>query len=75
MATREELKAEVERIGQAGGHTLGPWLDVGHAAQVGCLACDRWAFVEVLPAPGRVIADRFEAPCPAGREPLIRTPD
>jgi hypothetical protein len=75
VATREELKAEAERIGLAGGHTLGPWLDVGHAAQVGCVACDRWAFVEVLPAPGRVIADRFEAPCPAGREPLIRTPD
>lgn len=74
VSTREELKAQVERVGRAGGHTLGPWLDVGHAAQIGCVACDRWAFVEVLPPPGRAIADRLEMPCPAGKEPLIRTP-
>lgn len=64
MRTREELKAEVERIGREHGHTLGPWLDVGHAGQVGCVLCDRWAFVQVLPPPGKTFTDAFRVPCP-----------
>jgi hypothetical protein len=73
VATREELKTDVERIGREGGHTPGFWLDLGHASQVGCLACDRYAFVEVLPPPGRVMADAFAAPCPDRRRRLIET--
>lgn len=65
MATREELKAEIVRIANEHGHELGPWLDVGHAAQVGCLQCDRYAFVEVMPEPGKLHAEAFEADCPS----------
>ena len=72
MATREELKAEVERVGQENGHTLGFWLEVGHAAQLGCLACDRYAFVQVVPPPGKAFLDAFLAPCPDRGEPLVR---
>ncbi|MEX2421922.1 MAG: hypothetical protein WD670_08925 [Actinomycetota bacterium] len=32
---RASLKAEVEAAASAEGHTLGPWLDVGHASQTG----------------------------------------
>jgi hypothetical protein len=64
VATREELKAEVERIGRDHGHTLGIWLDLGHASQLGCLGCDRYAFVQVLPPPGKAFTEAFEQPCP-----------
>jgi hypothetical protein len=64
VATREELKAEVERMAREAGHTPGFWLDLGHASQLGCLACDRYAFVQVMPPPGRVMADALAAPCP-----------
>ena len=59
----EELKAEVERIGAENGHDLGPWLEVGPAGQLGCLTCDRYAFVQALPAPGKVFAEAFQVPC------------
>ena len=59
----EELKAEVERIGQENGHRLGPWLEVGPNGQLGCLTCDRYAFVQAAPAPGQVFADAFRVPC------------
>lgn len=62
--TREELKAEVERVARDAGHTPGPWLEVGHAAQLGCVSCDRYGFVQFLPPPGRVMAGPLEAPCP-----------
>ena len=64
MSTREELKEEVERVAAEQGHRLGPWLDVGHAAQLGCLACDRYAFVQVLPPPGKTFLEGLSAPCP-----------
>ena len=66
VATREELKAQIEEIAVAHGHRLGPWLDVGHASQVGCLNCDRYAFAELLPPPGRLHAESFEQDCPKG---------
>jgi hypothetical protein len=75
MATREELKEQVERIAREAGHRPGPWLDVGHAAQLGCLACDRYAFVQVLPSPGRVFAESFAAPCPDSGDRLLRIPN
>jgi hypothetical protein len=75
VATREELKEEVERIAREAGHAPGVWLDVGHAAQLGCLACDRYAFVQVLPPPGRVFADTFAAPCPDRCDRLLRMPE
>ena len=65
MATREELKAEIERTAEQHGHQLGPWLDLGHASQVGCFACDRFAFVEMLPPPGKSHPDGLEVDCPA----------
>jgi len=71
MATREELKAEVERIAAEHGHRLGPWLDVGHASQTGCLNCDRYAFAEILPPPGKLHVNGFEQDCPKGAVPLI----
>jgi hypothetical protein len=71
MATREELKAEVERMAEEAGHTVGFWLDLGHASQLGCFACDRYAFVQVLPPPGRIIAEAFAAPCPDRKRRLI----
>jgi hypothetical protein len=73
VATREELKAEVERIGRDHGHTLGTWLDLGHASQLGCLGCDRYAFVQVLPPPGQAITEAFEQPCPERGRRLIET--
>jgi len=75
VATREELKAEVERIGRDHGHTLGPWLDLGHASQLGCLGCDRYAFVQVLPPPGQAFTEAFEQPCPDPGRGLIQTPE
>jgi hypothetical protein len=75
VATREELKAEVERIGRDHGHTLGTWLDLGHASQLGCLGCDRYAFVQVLPPPGRAFTEAFEEPCPDPGQRLIETPE
>jgi hypothetical protein len=75
VATREELKAEVERIGRDHGHTLGPWLDLGHASQLGCPGCDRYAFVQVLPPPGRAFTEAFEQPCPDRGRGLIQTPE
>jgi hypothetical protein len=74
VGTREELKAEVERIGRDHGHTLGTWLDLGHASQLGCLGCDRYAFVQVLPPPGRAFTEAFEQPCPDPGQRLIETP-
>jgi hypothetical protein len=71
MATMEELKAEVERIGRENGHELGPWLEVGPAGQLGCLTCDRYAFVQALPAPGQIHADAFQVPC-VNRGRLLR---
>lgn len=64
MADRPALKAEIEKTARERGHTLGPWLDLPHASQVGCLACDRWGFVEVLPAPGKLHLEALGAPCP-----------
>jgi len=64
VVSREQVKAEVERVARDAGHAVGPWLEVGHAAQLGCLACDRYAFVQFLPPPGRVMAEALEAPCP-----------
>jgi hypothetical protein len=75
MSTREELKAEVERIAREAGHAPGVWLDVGHAAQLGCLACDRYAFVQVLPPPGRIFAESLATPCPDRGGRLLRLPD
>ena len=75
VATREELKAEVERIGRDHGHTLGIWLDLGHASQLGCLGCDRYAFVQVLPPPGQAFTEAFEQPCPDRGQRLIETPE
>ena len=72
MADRDDLKAEVERVGRENGHTLGFWLEVGHAAQIGCLGCDRYAFVQVVPPPGRTFLDAFATPCPDRGEPLVR---
>jgi hypothetical protein len=71
VATREELKTEIERLVVERGHTPGPWLDVGHAAQLGCLTCEQFAFVELLPPPGKVHMDRLAADCPS---PRIETP-
>ena len=71
MPTRDELKAEVERIAREAGHTPGFWLDLGHASQLGCLACDRYAFVQVMPPPGRVVGDALAAPCPDRGRPLL----
>ncbi|MGH2691503.1 MAG: hypothetical protein ACRDHM_03270 [Actinomycetota bacterium] len=71
MATMEELKAEVERLGLENGHRPGPWLEVGPAGQLGCLTCDRYAFVQALPEPGRIHAEAFEVPC-ADRGRLLR---
>jgi hypothetical protein len=62
---REELKTEVERLGREAGHTLGPWLDLPHAGQIGCLACDRYAFVQVLPPPPKLHVQQWELPCPS----------
>jgi hypothetical protein len=75
MATREELKAEVERIGRDQGHTLGIWLDLGHASQLGCLRCDRYAFVQILPPPGQAFAEGLEQPCSDRGRRLIQTPE
>jgi hypothetical protein len=75
VADREDLKAQVERLGREHGHSLGPWLEVGHAAQVGCLGCDRYAFVQFLPPPGNVMAEAFRADCPDRGRRLIRTPE
>jgi hypothetical protein len=75
VATREELKAEVERIGRDHGHTLGIWLDLGHASQLGCLGCDRYAFVQVLPRPEQAFTEAFEQPCPDRGQRLIETPE
>jgi hypothetical protein len=75
VATREQLKAEVERKAAEAGHTPGFWLDLGHASQLGCLACDRYAFVQVLPPPGRILADALAAPCPDPRRRLIDVAD
>jgi hypothetical protein len=75
VATREELKAEVEGIARRAGHTPGFWLDLGHASQLGCLACDRYAFVQVAPPPGRVFADAFASPCPDRDGRLLRMKD
>jgi hypothetical protein len=75
MATREELKAEVERIAREAEHTPGFWLDLGHASQLGCLACDRYAFVQLMPAPGRIFAEAFAAPCPDRGRRLVRMED
>lgn len=71
MASMEELKAEVERIGLENGHELGPWLEVGPAGQLGCLRCDRYAFVQALPEPGQLHVQAFQAPC-ADRGRLLR---
>ena len=71
---REELKAQVERLARRSGHTPGPWLEVGHAAQLGCLACDRFGFVQFLPLPGRLMAGSLEAPCPDRGGRLIQMP-
>src|SRR3990170_3764895 len=75
MTTRDELKAEVERLARDAGHAPGPWLEVGHAAQLGCLACDRYGFVQFLPPPGRVMACPLEAPCPDRGGRLIQVPE
>jgi hypothetical protein len=75
VAEREELKAEVERVAREGGHTTGPWLEVGHAAQLGCLACDRYAFIQFLPPPAQVHAESLAMPCPDRDRRLIQTPD
>lgn len=75
MATREELKERVERLARERGHAVGPWLEVGHAAQLGCLACDRYAFVQFLPPPGRVMAESLETPCPDRGGRLIQVPE
>jgi hypothetical protein len=72
MATRDELKAEVERVAKEGGHTLGVWLDLGHASQLGCLACDRYAFVQLVPPPPRIHVDAFATPCPDRGRRLLR---
>lgn len=73
--TREQLKAQVEQAARQAGHAPGPWLEVGHAAQLGCLACDRYGFVQFVPPPGRVMADALEAPCPDRGGRLIQVPD
>jgi hypothetical protein len=65
MPVREDLKAEVERIALANNHTLGPWLDVGHASQIGCVSCDKYGFVEVMPPPGKLHLESLEAACPS----------
>jgi hypothetical protein len=76
MATMEELKAEVERIGLENGHKVGPWLEVGPAGQIGCLTCDRYAFVQALPAPGQIHAQAFQVPCAdRGRLLQFETPE
>ncbi len=75
MTTRDELKAEVERLARDAGHAPGPWLEVGHAAQLGCLACDRYGFVQFLPPPGRVMAGPLEAACPDRGGRLIQVPE
>jgi hypothetical protein len=72
MATRQELKAQVERIAREAGHTPGFWLDLGHASQLGCLACDRYAFVQHLPPPGQIFADAFATACPDRGRRLLR---
>lgn len=66
---RASLKAEVEAAAEPSGHTLGPWLDVGHASQTGCLQCDRYAFVEILPPPGKVHLGQIGDACP---KPALR---
>ncbi len=71
MATREELKETVERVAAEHGHRLGPWLDVGHASQTGCLDCDRYAFAEVLPPPGKLHVSGIDRDCPRGAGRLI----
>jgi hypothetical protein len=75
MASRDELKADVERLARDAGHTLGVWLDLGHASQLGCLACDRYAFVQLAPPPPRIHADALSAPCPSRGDRLIRSPE
>ncbi|MGH2685952.1 MAG: hypothetical protein ACRDJP_10860 [Actinomycetota bacterium] len=75
VADREELKADLERVAREAGHTTGPWLEVGHAAQLGCLACDRYAFIQFLPPPPKVHAESLAAPCPDRERRLIQTPD
>ena len=62
---RAFLKGEVERIATEHGHQVGPWLDVGHASQTGCLRCDRYAFVEILPPPGKVHIGQMGDACPS----------
>ncbi len=70
----QELKAEVERIALENGHKAGPWLEVGPAGQLGCLTCDRYAFVQALPAPGQIHAQAFQVPC-ADRGRLLKFED
>jgi hypothetical protein len=72
---RDQLKQELERLAEENGHTPGPWLEVGHAAQLGCLACDRYGFLQVVPPPPRVMAQGLAAPCPDRGSRLIQTPD
>lgn len=71
MSTRQELKVEVERIAREAGHTPGFWLDLPHASQLGCLACDRYGFVQLIPPPGRILAEAFTAPCPDRGQGLL----
>lgn len=72
---RERLKGEVEAMARNGGHTLSAWLEVGHAAQLGCLSCDRYAFVQFLPPPPRAHTEGLAAPCPDRGQRLIRMGD
>ena len=69
---RADLKGQVDEVATSNGHTLGPWLDVGHASQTGCLQCDRYAFVEILPPPGKVHLGQMGDPCP---RPALRPLD
>jgi hypothetical protein len=74
MAERDELKAEVERLATERGHTPGPWLEVGHAAQLGCLSCDRYAFVQLMPPPPKTFLQGLAEPCPDRGSRLIQMP-
>jgi len=75
MSEREELKAELERLAADNGHATGPWLEVGHAAQLGCLACDRYGFLQLMPPPPRVLAQGLASQCPDAGSRLIQMPE
>ena len=75
MAERETLKQDLERLAADNGNTPGPWLEVGHAAQLGCLSCDRYGFLQLVPPPGRLLPQGLAGPCPDRGTRLISTPE